>query len=159
MKQKKVELVPSEQPLLLVVDSSLVFLRILQAALRRAACDVEIVAFQEAAMADAWLSGTAKEQQNVAYPFASPWDKYPEVRPPTIAIVSLGLPIDERDVVMDRLFVLSRETKIITTSTQEELLHQASHWDEGYWRHVVSHLPKPIRCEDVIERVITALHT
>ena len=60
---------------------------------------------------------------------------------------------------MDRLYLLSRDTKIITTSTKEELLRLEGRWDEVYWRRVVSHLPQPVTVEDVIERVVAVLHS
>ena len=45
----------------------------------------------------------------------------------------------------------------MTTSTYEELLGQEDRWDEAYWRHVVSHLPKPVTVESVVERVVAVL--
>ena len=84
--------------------------------------EVEMVSFQQTEMATLWLSGEMDKKKAAKRPLATPWDTYPDLRPPTIAIVSLGLPPDEREVVMDRLYLLSRDTKIITTSTKEELL-------------------------------------
>jgi hypothetical protein len=148
-----------QKPFLMVLDPSLVFLQILKVALRRAECEVEMVSFQQTEMATLWLSGEMDKKKAAKRPLATPWDEYPALRPPTIAIVSLGLPPHEREVVMDRLYLLSRDTKIITTSTKEELLGLEDRWDEVYWRRVVSHLPQPVTVEDVIERVVAVLHS
>jgi hypothetical protein len=148
-----------QKPFLMVLDPSLVFLQILKVALRRAECEVEMVSFQQTEMATLWLSGEMDKKKAAKRPLATPWDEYPALRPLTIAIVSLGLPPDEREVVMDRLYLLSRDTKIITTSTKEELLGLEDRWDEVYWRRVVSHLPQPVTVEDTIERVVAVLHS
>ena len=57
MKHRKVKLLHSEHPLLLVFDPSLVFPPILKATLRRAGFEVDIVAFQQVEMAVFWLTG------------------------------------------------------------------------------------------------------
>ena len=160
MKHRKVELIPSGKPLLLVIDPSLVFPQILKATLRRADCEVEIIAFQQTEMAVFWLSGEMdRKKAGGKYPFTSPWDAYPELRHPTLVIVSLGFPIEERERIMDWFYVRSPTTKIITTSAliEEEVPDQDDYRDELYWRHVVSHLPQPVRVEEVIERVIPVL--
>ena len=148
-----------QKPFLMVLDPSLVFLQILKVALRRAGYEVEMVSFQQTEMATLWLSGEMDKKKVAKRPLVTPWDEYPALRPPTIAIVSLGLPPDEREMVMDRLCLLSRDIKIITTSTKEELLSLEGRWDEVYWRRVVSHLPQPVTIEDVIERVVAVLHS
>ena len=157
MKHKKVELVETEKPLLLVFDPSPVFLRILEVILRRAECDVEIASFQELRMAKFWLSGQMDKQKAAWLPFESPWDAYPALRPPTVAIVNLGFPTQIREDVLDWLRRLSGKTSIITTSTKETLLDQEEHWDEAYWHQVVAHLPQPVKVDDVVERVIAVL--
>jgi hypothetical protein len=157
MKHKKVELIPSEEPLLLVVDPSLVFPQILKAILRRIGSEIESVAFQQTEIAAFWLTGEMDREKAEKYPFTSPWDAYPALRLPTIAIVSLGFPIEEQERIMDWLYVRSPTTKIITTSAEEELHNLDNYRDELYWRHVVSHLPKPVTVENVVERVVTVL--
>ena len=151
------KLQPLEKPLLFVVDPAPTFPLILSATLRRAECtEIEIAAFQTTDMATSWLSGTM-DQKKATYPFTSPWDAYPTLRHPTIAIVSLSFSPDERNRVMDRLYCQSPKTSVITTSTQEEYLAMDDSWDEVYWRRVVSHLSRPARDTDVIERVIPFL--
>jgi hypothetical protein len=152
------KLIKPEKPLLLVVDPSLVLAQILNVTLRRAGCEIEMVSFQQTEIAIFWLSGEMDRAKAVKRPLATPWDSYPDVRHPTIVIVSLGFSPDERERVLDRIYCLSRAIKIITTSTKEELLDQGDHWDERYWTRVVSHLPKPVTVEDVIERVVTVLY-
>jgi hypothetical protein len=160
MKHRKVKLLHSDAPLLLVVDPSLVFPLILKTTLRRAGFEADIVAFQQAEMAIFWLTGEMDREKGKKYPFTSPWDAYPALRLPTSAIVSLDFPIDERERVMDWLYVKSHRTKIITTSTSTEEEHnQDESRDELYWRHVVSHLPQPIMVEEVSERVIPVLYS
>ena len=159
--QQEVNMKPekNELPLLLIVDPSLIFSQFLKVTLRRIGREVEIASFQQTATAISWLSGEMDKKKAAKRPLATPWDEYPALRPPTIAIVSLGLPPHEREVVMDRLYLLSRDTKIITTSTKEELLGLEDRWDEVYWRRVVSHLPQPVTVDDVIERVVAVLHS
>ena len=158
MKHRKVELIPSEKPLLLVVDPSRVFPQILNATLRRAGCEIEIIAFQKTEMAFFWLSGEMdREKAGGKYPFTSPWDVYPALRHSGLAIVSLGFPIQERERIMDWLYVRSPTTKIITTSAEEELPDQDDCRDELYWQHVVSHLPRPVAVKDVVEQVVSVL--
>jgi hypothetical protein len=147
----------NEFPFLLIVDPSLIFSQFLKVTLRRIGREVEIASFQQTATAISWLSGEMDKKKAAKRPLATPWDEYPALRPPSIAIVSLGFPVDERNGVLDRLYCLSRNTKIITTSTKEELLDQESHWDEVYWTRVVAHLPKPVTVEDVVERVVAVL--
>jgi hypothetical protein len=158
MIHKIVELVKAEKPLLLVVDPSLVVAQILNVTLRRAGCEVEMVSFQQTEAAIFWLSGEMDRTKAAKRPLATPWDSYPDVRPPTIVIVSLSFSPDEREEVLYRVSCLSRTIKIITTSTKEELLDQDNDWRERYWTRVVSHLPQPITVEDVIERVVTVLY-
>jgi hypothetical protein len=146
-----------EKPLLLIVDPTPTFPLILTVALRRAGQDIEIVSFQKTDMATFWLSGKMDQTKAAKYPFASPWDACPPLRLPTLAVVHLAFPADERERVLDNLYCLSRTTKIMTTSTKEELLALDNRWDEVYWRQVVSHLPRPARDTDVIERVIPIL--
>jgi hypothetical protein len=154
-KKMKITLVPT--PLIVVVDQTSTFPLILNLALRRAACpEFTIAAFQTTELAACWLSGTM-DQQKARYPFGSPWDAYPALRPPTIAIVSLHFLPDERDRVMDRLYCQFPKTAIITTSTQEAYLAMDDRWDEVYWRRVVSHLPRPAREADMIERITPLL--
>ena len=99
-----------EKPLLLIVDPTTTFPLILAVALRRAGCqDVEIVSFQKTAMAAFWLSGKMDQTKAAKYPFVSPWDAYPALRLPTLAIVHLAFPADEREEVLDRLYCFSRE--------------------------------------------------
>lgn len=152
------KLQPLEKPLLLVVDPAPTFPLILNVILRRADCTkVEVVAFQTTELATFWLSGEMDRRKATKYPFVSPWDASPTLRPPTMAIVSLCFPPDERDRVMDRLSCQFPKTAVITTSTREEYLAMDDRWDEVYWRRVVSHLPRPTRDTDVIERVTPLL--
>lgn len=147
-----------EKPLLLIVDPTPTFPLILTVALRRADCqDVEIVSFQKTDMATFWLSGKMDQTKAAKYPFASPWDAYPALRLPTVAVVHLAFPADERERVLDNLYCLSRTTKIMTTSTKEELLALENRWDEVYWKQVVSHLPRPVTIPDMVERVTALL--
>lgn len=147
-----------EKQLLMIVDLTLTFPLILTVALRRAGCqDIEIVSFQKTDMATFWLSGKMDQTKAAKYPFGSPWDAYPTLRLPTLAIVHLAFPADERDRVLDRLYCLSRTTKIMTTSTKEELLALENRWDEVYWKQVVSHLPRPVTIPDMVERVTSLL--
>jgi hypothetical protein len=159
MKHKKLGLVKVEKSLLLVVDPSLVVAQILNVTLRRAGCEVEIVSFQQTEAAIFWLSGEMDRTKAKKRPLATPWDRYPALSPPTIAIVSLGFPIDEQEHIMDWIYVHFRPTKIITTSTVEELHALDDSRNELYWRHVVSHLPQPVTVEEVIERVVAVLHS
>ena len=151
------KLKPLDPPLILVVDPALTFPLILKAVLRRADCsEVEVVAFPTPELAIFWLNGEMDEKKT-KYPFGSPWDAYPARRRPTIAIVSLSFSLDERDRIMDWLYVHYRSTKIITTSTDEEVHALGDDRDELYWRRVVSHLPRPARDTDVIEQVLPLL--
>ncbi|MBA2391974.1 MAG: hypothetical protein H0V70_04435 [Ktedonobacteraceae bacterium] len=151
------KLYPLDPPLLLIVDSAPTFPLIVSVILRRAGCPVEVVAFQTPELAIFWLSGTMDEKKATKYPLGSPWDAYPPLRRPAIAIVSLHFPPDERDLVMDWLYVHSRRTKIITTATEEEMQAVGDDRDELYWRCVVAHLPRPARDTDVITHVTAAL--
>jgi hypothetical protein len=147
-----------EKPLLLIVDTTPTFPLILTIALRRAGCqNVEIVSFQKMAMATFWLSGKMDQTKAAKYPFMSPWDTYPALRLPTLAVVHLAFPAHEHEEVLDRLYCFSRTTKIMTTSTKEELLALENHWDEVYWKQVVSHLPRPVTIPDMVERVTALL--
>lgn len=150
------KLQPLDPPLLLIIDPAPTFPRIVSVILRRADCPVEVIAFQTTELAIFWLSGNM-DTKKATYPFCSPWDAYPPLRRPTIAIMSLSFSLDERDLVMDWLYVHHRSTKIITTSTDEEVHALGDDRDELYWRHVVAHLPRPTRSTEVIERVTAAL--
>ena len=152
------KLQPLDPPLLLIVDPAPTFPLILKAILRRASCDeVEVVTFPQPEQAIFWLSGQMDQEKATKYPFFSPWDECPALRRPMIAIVSLSFPLDERDRIMDWLYVRYRATKIITTSTDEEVHALGDDRDELYWRRVVSNLPRPARDTDVVERVIPFL--
>ncbi len=151
----KITLIPV--PLLVVIDPTPTFPLILKAILRRAECpEVSIAAFQTTEQAIFWLSGKM-DQKKATYPFVSPWDAYPALRPPTIAIMSLHFLPDERDSVMDRFYCHFPKTALLTTSTQEAYLAMDNRWDEVYWRRVVSHLPRPAREIDVVERIAPLL--
>ncbi|MBA2678651.1 MAG: hypothetical protein H0U76_09710 [Ktedonobacteraceae bacterium] len=154
---KKVELIHAEKPLLLVVDPSPVFLGIIKAALRRAGCEVKSVSFQQTEKATFWLSGAMDREKAEKYPYPTSWDHYPALSNPVLAIINLGFPLDDRERVMDWLYVHHHTTKIITTSTKEELLALGDDRDELYWRLVVSHLSQPITGEAVLEQVVPVL--
>jgi hypothetical protein len=152
------KLKPFDPPLILVVDPASTFPLILKAVLRRADCsEVEVVAFPTPEQAIFWLSGEMDQEKATKYPFFSPWDEYPALRRPMIAIVSLSFPLDERDRIMDWLYVRYRATQIITTSTDEEVHALGDDRDELYWRRVVAHLPRPAQSTEVIELVVAAL--
>ncbi len=142
-----------DPPLLLIVDPAPTFPLIVSVILRRANCTAEVVAFQTTALATFWLNGKMDQKKATKRPLATAWDQYPTRRCPTIAIVSLSFSLDEREHVMDWLYVHCHTTKIITTSTDAELQELGDDRDEVYWRHVVSHLPRPTQDTDVIERV------
>jgi hypothetical protein len=151
----KITLIPV--PFLLIVDPTPTFPLILKAMLRRAECpEVAIAAFQTTEQATFWLSGKM-DQEKAKYPFVSPWDAYPAFRPPTLAIVSLHFLPDERDHVMDRLYCCFPKTAILTTSTLDAYRAMDNRWDEVYWRRVVSHLSRPAREIDVVERIAPLL--
>ncbi len=151
------KLKPFDPPLLLIVDPAPTFPLIMSAILRRADCLIESIAFQTTKLAIFWLSGEMDQEKAMKRPLATSWDEYPPLRSPTVAIVSLSFSLDERDRVMDWLYVHARTTKIITTSTEEELQALGDYRDEMYWRHVVAHLSRPLTVEDVVERVVHAL--
>jgi hypothetical protein len=139
-----------ERPVLLILDPSLTFSRILTIILNREGYDVEIVAFQEVGMALFWLSGEM-DRRKAHYPFVSPWDHYPALKPSTLAIVSLAFPAHHCNHLL-ALLLLQEPPRphLFTTSTKEELSVNQS---QGYWGHVVSHIPRPLKVADVLERL------
>jgi hypothetical protein len=143
-----------QSPFLLVIDPTPTFSTILKAVLRREGYEVEIVAFQQPGMAIFWLSGEMDRRKAAKRPLASPWDEYPALKPPTVAIISLAFPTQVCNRMLALLLLQEPRAHLFTTSTMEEL---AASQSQEYWRHVVSHIPRPLKVDDVIERLIPFL--
>ena len=143
-----------ERPVILILDPSLTFSRILTVILNREGYDVEIVAFQEVGMALFWLSGEM-DRRKTHYPFVSPWDHYPVLKPSTLAIVSLAFPASHCNRILALLLLQELpRPHLFTTSSKEEL---SANQSQEYWRHVVSHIPRPLKVVDVLERLLPFL--
>lgn len=139
------------KPVILVLDPTPTFPRILRAILRRNGYDAEVIAFQQPGVAIFWLSGKMDARKAAKYPLPlPPWDRYPPRKPLTLAIVSLAFPAPSRTRVMTLLRLTDPRPHLFTTSTNEEL---AASERRDSWRHVVSHIPRPLTETDVIERL------
>lgn len=149
---KKVELI--HKPFLLIVDPLPTFSKVLAALLRRAGHESEIIAFQEPQIAHLWLSGLMDCEKAEKYPFTSPWDAYPPFRRPTLAVVNLAFPAKMRKQVLSTLW---RQQVVVVTTSTEEVLRRETCWDERYWSAVVTHILRPLRTEDVLERLLALL--
>ena len=143
-----------QSPFLLVVDPTPTFPTILKASLRRAGYEIEIVAFQQLGMAIFWLSGEMDRRKAAKRPLASPWDEYPALKPPTVSIVSLAFPAQACNRLLGLLLLQEPRAHLFITSTMEELSASQS---QEYLRHAVSHIPRPLIIDDVLERLIPSI--
>lgn len=143
-----------ELPLLLIVDPSTTLPPILKAILRRACQEMEIVSFQKTDQAIFWLSGAMDYRKATKYSLLSPWNAYPALKSPTIAIVSLDFPARQRDRMMALVCLQEPYPHLFTTSATKGhfICRNLKSWK--YRKHIVSHIPIPVNVDEMLRCLV-----